>query len=323
MTDTRLYDAWGNVRDATGTTEMQFRFVGKLGYVFDAELDKTYVKERWYDAKQAIWTTPDPIVSPSRSVDEPWPDGTLYTYVRNQPLDFVDPSGLDFIAIADRPVGGLLGTVYHYSLQYWICCPGFKPLCHAKGFSRDEILEKCSLAGNYPSDKIDSFELLNNPGWSVWGGSDLLIGVRVWKKKTANVAVIQYTDTSNRFMPIIDGTAAKVRPVWDRMALAAQSYGWAEQDAKDALAWRGPFTRWPQSLYKALGTNSNTFVRHIVRSAGLPMCEMSWPHPGADTPTQNLLGDGPIGYLHLYVDKKPWKAPMAVQPRPPRYAPWL
>ncbi len=40
VTDTKLYDAWGNVIDSTGSTAMPFQFGGKLGYVFDGVLQE-------------------------------------------------------------------------------------------------------------------------------------------------------------------------------------------------------------------------------------------------------------------------------------------
>ncbi|MEQ9410172.1 MAG: RHS repeat-associated core domain-containing protein [Fuerstiella sp.] len=86
VTDTRLYDAWGNVIRSTGTTEMSFQFVARLGYSFDKSVDRLYVRARWFDTKSIKWFSNDPVghvegINHSR-------------YVDNSPILWVDPSGL-------------------------------------------------------------------------------------------------------------------------------------------------------------------------------------------------------------------------------------
>src|SRR5205807_10434396 len=47
-------------------------------------------------------------------------DTNLYRYVHNLPTGGKDPSGTNFIAIADRPFAtGYQHLVYHYSIEYW------------------------------------------------------------------------------------------------------------------------------------------------------------------------------------------------------------
>jgi RHS repeat-associated protein len=86
VTDTKLYDAWGNIISATGTTETPFQFIGRLGYSFDASTSLNYVRARWYIANACRWASRDPL--------EVIGGVNRYLFVDNNPKYFVDPSGL-------------------------------------------------------------------------------------------------------------------------------------------------------------------------------------------------------------------------------------
>ena len=64
VTDTRTYDAWGNVVASTGSTPTPYQFVGKLGYAFDSALDQYYIRARWYTPPSGRWETFDPTLGP-------------------------------------------------------------------------------------------------------------------------------------------------------------------------------------------------------------------------------------------------------------------
>ena len=88
VTDTYQYDAWGNQISTTGSSENPFRWVGKLGYYWDAELGTYYIRRRTYQPQNARWLSEDLLL---------FHHGILnaYVYVYNSSTRKVDPSGLE------------------------------------------------------------------------------------------------------------------------------------------------------------------------------------------------------------------------------------
>ncbi len=83
---TMLYDAWGNVRTTSGSTQGNYRFTG-------AERDVTtglyHMGARFYDPTIGRWLSEDPVQ------DQSFEPATLnfYAYVANNPLVFTDLRG--------------------------------------------------------------------------------------------------------------------------------------------------------------------------------------------------------------------------------------
>src|SRR5580704_14085663 len=50
VTDSVIYDAWGNVVSRTGTTAIVFLWIGELEYYRDVETGQLYVRRRVYAA---------------------------------------------------------------------------------------------------------------------------------------------------------------------------------------------------------------------------------------------------------------------------------
>ena len=76
------YDAFGNHLTNNETDTNPFRYCGEY---FDAETNNIYLRNRYYDTACGRFITEDPIK-----------DGlNWYVYCGNNPIEFVDPSGLD------------------------------------------------------------------------------------------------------------------------------------------------------------------------------------------------------------------------------------
>jgi len=83
-----VYDAFGKIKAKQGTVASPFAFTGR-------ELDPTglyYYRARYYDAALGRFLSNDSITA---RLDEPL-EQNPYLYVRNNPVRFVDPLGLDF-----------------------------------------------------------------------------------------------------------------------------------------------------------------------------------------------------------------------------------
>jgi RHS repeat-associated protein len=87
VTDTCLDDAFGNTIQSTGSSVVPYHFIGRLGYYYDGETARYYVRARYLGTVLALWFSQDPLgllLAPSN----------LYTYAANNPLVVIDPSGL-------------------------------------------------------------------------------------------------------------------------------------------------------------------------------------------------------------------------------------
>jgi RHS repeat-associated protein len=89
ISDTWIYDAWGNTVARTGATAIFLQWVGQVGYYYDSETGTFWVRERPLEPANARWTTVDPLE---------FIDGLpRYTYAQNSPLTRTDPSGMQSI----------------------------------------------------------------------------------------------------------------------------------------------------------------------------------------------------------------------------------
>ena len=97
VVDTYLYDAYGKQIASTGSDTNPYRYGGKYGYYTDGWSGIILAGQRWYSPDLKRWLSRDPIAY----------DGgeNLYGYVRQNPVGFVDPSGLaPFTNNSPRPV---------------------------------------------------------------------------------------------------------------------------------------------------------------------------------------------------------------------------
>ncbi|MEM9827674.1 MAG: RHS repeat-associated core domain-containing protein [Planctomycetota bacterium] len=84
VVDTFDYEAFGNAIDASANTTSRFGFTGRE---FDAETGLYHYRNRYYDAELGRFLSEDP--TGLSGLDE-----NLYRYVKNDPVNSVDPSGL-------------------------------------------------------------------------------------------------------------------------------------------------------------------------------------------------------------------------------------
>lgn len=93
VTDNYLYDSWGNILATLGSTVNYFRYAGRIGYYLLADLPMYSLRARNYLQISGRFISPDPAMSAN-----PWYYGANwnnpYTYAANNPVRYVDPSGL-------------------------------------------------------------------------------------------------------------------------------------------------------------------------------------------------------------------------------------
>ena len=86
ITDTWVYDAWGNVLAHAGMTIFPLQFVGMVGYYFDPDTNTFYIIHRIYEPESGRWWSVDLLWLPNND--------NQYIYSRGNPSNQIDPSGL-------------------------------------------------------------------------------------------------------------------------------------------------------------------------------------------------------------------------------------
>jgi RHS repeat-associated protein len=81
ITNHRSFDSFGNMTESNAAVHLLFAWTGRY---YDKDTGEQLNGERWYDAKTARWLSEDPIHD----------DVNTYRYVRNNPVNLTDPSGL-------------------------------------------------------------------------------------------------------------------------------------------------------------------------------------------------------------------------------------
>ena len=84
--NTYQYHAFGQLAAETGATDNDFTFIGKYGGFYDLETDLYFFNRRYQDPATGQFTTKDPAEADEENT---------YRYVGNNPVNGVDPSGLE------------------------------------------------------------------------------------------------------------------------------------------------------------------------------------------------------------------------------------
>jgi RHS repeat-associated protein len=125
VTDSYLHDSWGNILLISGTTTNWLRYVGRMGYYYDADLIAYFLRARNYNSQTGSFLSRDPsnpilnseqdVASKVRRLLRP------YEYCTSNPPNRVDPSGLDWLdcmvqcmndmLVSNRIAAGVTGVI--------------------------------------------------------------------------------------------------------------------------------------------------------------------------------------------------------------------
>ena len=94
VTDSYLYDSFGNILLASGSTANRFAYAGRMGYYYEEDLADYHVRARYYAPGIGEFLSRDPIQLLMANCGP-------YTYARSSPSALVDPSGL--LAVVPAP----------------------------------------------------------------------------------------------------------------------------------------------------------------------------------------------------------------------------
>jgi RHS repeat-associated protein len=97
------YDAWGNILQANGTITNPYLYVGELGYYGDGDAGMYLLTQRWYNPLIGRFVVRDPL--------KPLNQVNFFNYVRDNPIEYTDPSGMICIPYSVRHHTKFHGTV--------------------------------------------------------------------------------------------------------------------------------------------------------------------------------------------------------------------
>jgi RHS repeat-associated protein len=101
------YDVWGNLLVDTNPGFQPFGYVGGL---YEPETGLTRFGARDYDPQTGCWTAQDPLGHASQ-------DTNLYTYVYNDPVNNIDPSGLFLQFLVGCAVGAGIDLIWQMLVE--------------------------------------------------------------------------------------------------------------------------------------------------------------------------------------------------------------
>ena len=138
VSDEDRYQAFGKTASSTGTTTNPYQWIGQAGYRKDEQTGLWNLRNRDYGSKQARFPSEDPAEA------EPNP----YRYVSNNPVNAIDPSGLESYPSQNRGKW-IEGTPGNGVFQY-----DDTPQNRTDGLAGKKVrFTKCSIAiGGFPEE---------------------------------------------------------------------------------------------------------------------------------------------------------------------------
>lgn len=110
VTDSYIYDAYGNLIGSVGSTENDYRFAGEQ---WDGTLGQYYLRQRYYDPQNGRFTRRDTYEG---GLGEPV-SLHKYLYANGNPVNAIDPSGLFALVMMDAfaliAIIAIIATAYY------------------------------------------------------------------------------------------------------------------------------------------------------------------------------------------------------------------
>ena len=135
-----FYDNFGNKQKDTDTSTNPFEYCGEY---FDDETGLIYLRNRYYDPTNGRFVTEDPARD-----GENW-----YVYAGNNPINFVDFWGLEYIVVSGSEHNTLADRRYKYNFIE----PAIKKLTELKQLNDGENITWLVSSTGYSDEDISNF----------------------------------------------------------------------------------------------------------------------------------------------------------------------
>ena len=161
---TYTYDAFGNQTVASGTDP--FRYSGEY---YDAESGFIYLRNRYYDPSIGRFITEDPVR-----------DGTnWYVYCENNPVKYVDPSGLTYLIAWSYGKADLAPYTDSRGNVNWTKFTTENSFARAALTRKQELINMGVPASEIDIQRIDNETDMKNT-WEMWAGYDIIEGMNIY-----------------------------------------------------------------------------------------------------------------------------------------------
>ncbi len=159
------YDAFGNTNnDPTDTNP--FRYCAEY---FDTETQSYYLRARNYNPSNGRFTQVDPIK-----------DGlNWYVYCNNNPLKYVDPSGLTYVIAWSYGKADLKPYTDAQGNVNWTKFTAENSFARAAATRKQELIDMGVPASEIDIQRIDN-EADMKSTWEMWAGYDIIEGMNIY-----------------------------------------------------------------------------------------------------------------------------------------------
>lgn len=297
--NTYEYDPWGSITTQTETIDNSIKYAGEY---FDDETGLIYLRNRYYDPSVGRFISEDPIRDGAN-----W-----YVYANNNPVNYVDPTGLDAIVITDDEAAGNFGhtsAIYqdadgNWFYTYW----GNKaaaviriPDTYVKEYRRNG-----DIFGN-SMDSLADFNKSLNRFLSNNGFTDITSNY-----DQATYIVGDFTASLQAAYDDVNLAATNKHSKGDLRALDDGSKVFQGHNSPYNVAYRNCLDKTYASLSKGIlanGMNAGTYMKDLGFNGGMR------PDNAAPKFSQHFLNSsftydgaysGALNYATLFVQKSPW-----------------
>ena len=161
IANTYTYDSYGNLTASTGSLTNSFRYTGRE---FDSETGLYYYRARYYDQSAGRFISEDPT-----GIDG---GQNFYAYVRNNPIYFVDPRGLqattggsakpNTASCTGQGNAGIQRLIQSAHKSFEDCVhEGLGPVSTLKDIGKDLLKDASGAFGHDRKEKIDPQKIMD------------------------------------------------------------------------------------------------------------------------------------------------------------------
>jgi len=167
VVNTYEYDTFGNIVNQTGSVENAYTYTARE---WDAEAGLYFYRARYYDAEIGRFINGDPIGFAGGDVN-------FYVYVQNNPINLLDPYGLDWLDASANVAAGFADTI----------TMGGTSLLRQQ-FDINDVVDKCS--GTYTAGEYTGYAWFAATAWTggLYGGTKSVF----WSGRGVSARASQY-----------------------------------------------------------------------------------------------------------------------------------
>ena len=166
QTNAYEYNSFGEITEMSETYENPFRYCGEY---YDAETGWVYLRNRYYDPETGRFINEDLIKSGTN-----W-----YIYCNNNPLKYIDPSGLTYVIAWSYGKADLEAYTNSQGNVNWTKFTAENSFARAAATRKQELIDMGVPASEIDIQRIDD-EADMKSTWEMWAGYNIIEGMNIY-----------------------------------------------------------------------------------------------------------------------------------------------